>query len=954
MAEAVDVRLLGPLEILDDTGVEVRIPGSRPRGLLAMLALEAPKYVSADRVIEAVWQNDIPREPEATLQVTVSRLRKLLDKHAIETAANGYRLSIPASSIDHERFTRLARRARQLLTLGQPGKASEAFRQSLAQWRGSALADLRRFDFAEEAARRLEEERLLVVEQLMEAELAVGNHELVVGELTGLVDAFPLRERLWEHLMIALYRGGRQSEALRAFGQMRRILGEELGVEPSKALVDLEERILLHDPGLHELAEAPGREGVEEPEIVIYQPGDLIIEAGSQADSVYWIEQGRVEVLESDDQGIDRVLIELGPGRYFGELASLLGTARTATVRAITPTTTSVHSVESFRRRLGAERAAAASSPPTAEKVWELVRRGQYLRAFDLASNAVARDTSDPELRYLSVLALARSGATEHAIRLYETMGLDSVEGATVTPRLAADIVALAARLHKDMALADLPNQKIWAERSARAYEDAFARHASPYVQVNAATMWLLAGQGHRATQIASRVLGTEPPPTDDGDENKYWDTATEAEAALILGDVGRAGDALRTAGSLSVGNHAARASTLRQLRIVCRLLDIDPSVLRPIQNPAVIHYCGHRIGGEEKPTRFPPDRENWVRGELTKALDHLDVGYGFGSLAAGTDILAAEALLDRGAELQVLLPFDRAEFVRTSVAPAGTAWVERFERCLSAASGVVTTVSSEFLDDPVLFDFCAQVAMGDALIRARFLATEAHQVAVWDGVPTGDVAGTAIDVARWREGGRITTVIPVDSGWIPNGGHLAARRQIRAVVFGDFAGFSALSDAQVMTFREKVLAGLAAEVERFRSQLLHGNTWGDALYLVFDDVASAANCALTIQDVIRTMDFAGLGLKGLRGMRIAAHAAPVFEGWDPIALTRTFFGAGVTQTARIEPQTPEGDVYVTYPFAALASLGAHQSFDCQYVGQLAAAKGYGNYPLFALRRAHN
>ena len=101
-------------------------------------------------------------------------------------------------------------------------------------------------------------------------------------------------------------------------------------------------------------------------------------------------------------------------------------------------------------------------------------------------------------------------------------------------------------------------------------------------------------------------------------------------------------------------------------------------------------------------------------------------------------------------------------------------------------------------------------------------------------------------------------------------------------------------------------------------------------------------------------MDFAQLGLKGLRGMRIAAHAAPVFEGWDPIALTRTFFGAGVTQTARIEPQTPEGDVYVTYPFAALASLGGHQSFDCQYVGQLAAAKGYGNHPLFALRRAHN
>ncbi len=175
--------------------------------------------------------------------------------------------------------------------------------------------------------------------------------------------------------------------------------------------------------------------------------------------------------------------------------------------------------------------------------------------------------------------------------------------------------------------------------------------------------------------------------------------------------------------------------------------------------------------------------------------------------------------------------------------------------------------------------------------------------------------------------------------------------RRIRSIVYADFAGFSTLTDAQLIVFQDNVMGGLAAAIEPFKAQLLSGRTWGDSLYLVLDDIGAAADCALALQDRIGDMDFGAMGLPTLRGMRVAAHATPVFDGWDPIAGSRLFYGAGVTQTARIEPRTPEGEIYTTHPFAALAMLARDRDYDCQYVGTMPTAKGYGSLPLFALRR---
>ncbi len=948
----VDVHLLGPIRVTDGVGNDVEIGGPLPRAVLALLALRAPAPVPLDQIVEELWGDKEAASPEASLRVTVSRLRAGVGEEIIASSGSGYQLDVPVSSTDIDRFRRYAARGRQMATLGHYRRAAESFRQSLAQWQGEALDGLQGYEFAERAARQLDEERMSVVEALIDAEIAIGGHDLVIGDLSGLVDKHPLRERLWGQLMLALYRSGRQAEAIRAFGRYRALLADEMGLEPSQDLADLEERILLHDPGLEDTGDAASDDWLGEPEFETFAQGDYIVREGDPADTVYWIESGRVEVVKDSPGGEVSVIAELGPGRYFGELASLLGTGRTASVRAALPTTVSIHDASTFRLRLGIEQPSQTSDFLPAEDLRELIRGGQYLEAYDRAAGLVERGNTDVEVRYLATWALARAGATNLARHRFDTYALGSVDPKVVSPRLAEDVPALGARLDKDMALARQGEERAgWARRSAAAYEAIFERNGGAYPAVNAAFVWLVAGDEAKASLFASEALKAVESADAGTGEQAYWNAAIEAEGALILGDVAAAVVALGRAGALSLGRHADRATTTKQLRRICAMRGIDPGLLDPIHNPTVVHYCGHLISPPGHDGRFIASDEERVRAELGDVFERVNAGYGYGSLAAGADILAAEVLLDRGAQLSVVLPFDRDEFIRTSVFPAGPAWVERFERCLAGAESVVIASAGGYLDDPILFDFCSRIAMGDAIIRADYLATDAHQVSVWDEIVTDGHAGTSVDVAHWGATGRASTVISVTPGQAAVGHEPEWTRQVRGVVIGDFAGYSRLNERQLVAFQEEVINKIAEALVPFSEQILSGRTWGDALYLVFEDVEAAADCALLLRDTAHQIDYAALGLDPIRGLRLAAHATPVFEGWDPISDSRLFYGVGVTKTARIEPRTPEGEIYTTHPFAALAVLGGNDSFDCQYVGTLSTAKSFGPLPLYSLRR---
>jgi hypothetical protein len=526
------------------------------------------------------------------------------------------------------------------------------------------------------------------------------------------------------------------------------------------------------------------------------------------------------------------------------------------------------------------------------------------------------------------------------------------------------DIAALHARIVKDLALgAQGDERRRQAARSAALYEAVFNRTGGYYPAVNAATLWLIAGDHARTLRLARRVLAILASGTD---ADSYYAAATEAEARLLQGKEDAARAALERAAALHGGDYGALATTRRQLRLICDYLGLDSSLLSALAGPRVVHFCGHRIG--RHPGSFPAEAEVGVTARVAEVVSRTEPRFGYGSLASGADIIWAEALLARGCELHVVLPFARDEFVTWSVEPSGPQWVRRFDRCLAAASSVRFATDDAFLGDDVLFRYASEFAMGLALLRARYLDAEARQLTIWDGEAAGGEAGTAIDVAAWRRGGRpVTVVSPTTDATVSDGETYGpanavpapeeeyatgTRRTVRAMSFGDFQGFSKLTDEQLPVFTQRVLGAIAQVLARHRDDVCDRNTWGDAVYVVLGDAAAAAEFALDLQAAIAAIDLEQEGLPPYLALRLGCHLGPVFAAHDPVLNHPVYMGSHVSRTARIEPVTPAGTVYVTEPFAAALVLDDRKEFACDYVGHMDAAKGYGRLRMYRLRHS--
>ena len=240
-----EFRLLGPLEALSD-GRPLPIGGQKQRGVLALLLLHANEVVSTDRLIDEVWGARPPKSVDASLQNCISHLRNVVGREAIETRPPGYRLNVDPERVDALRFERALDAAR---TLDPPERAA-ALREALALWRGPPLADVEFEGFGGTEIARIEELRLTALEERIDAELALGRHDAILGEIEALATRYPVRERLRRQQMLALYRAGRQRDALRVYQEARLELVEEFGLAPSEELRALERMIIAHDPAL--------------------------------------------------------------------------------------------------------------------------------------------------------------------------------------------------------------------------------------------------------------------------------------------------------------------------------------------------------------------------------------------------------------------------------------------------------------------------------------------------------------------------------------------------------------------------------------------------------------------------------------------------------------------------------------------------------------------------------
>ncbi len=304
-----EFRILGPLEVVEN-GRQLDVGGAKQRALLAILLLHANEVVSTDRLIDALWEDDAPETGRKALQVYVSQLRKTLGKDRITTRSPGYRLQVEPEELDLSRAQRLL----------QDGEATEA----LALWRGPALADFAYERFAHSEIARLEDLRLACLEERIEGDLAAGRPGQLVGELEALVREHPLRERLRAQLMLALYRSGRQAEALEAYQDARQALVEELGIEPGRSLRELQQAILQQDPALdaEKRAEPVARADQQPLEVSVASGSTSGVRAERKTVTVLHVQ---LAVVAEHGNQLDPEVLRRVLARAFGEVTAAVG-----------------------------------------------------------------------------------------------------------------------------------------------------------------------------------------------------------------------------------------------------------------------------------------------------------------------------------------------------------------------------------------------------------------------------------------------------------------------------------------------------------------------------------------------------------------------------------------------------------------------------------------------------
>jgi adenylate cyclase len=563
--------------------------------------------------------------------------------------------------------------------------------------------------------------------------------------------------------------------------------------------------------------------------------------------------------------------------------------------------------------------------PSTTADVWldwiaACEKRADHFSTADVAAQAIADYPDDVRIQYKCALALARAGARSAARERAELLERSIASGA-VSPQLVEDIRALSARLLKDDAL-DLPPKErpAMAKRAAIAYEEIFQQMGSYYTCINAATMWMLAGDAGKSrslAQLAIAQIESGSAPLD------YWQLATLAEARLLLGETGGAADALARAITVSDGSLSNEASTRRQLLLICWALQLDHSFLDRVADLAVTVM---RFPISNSVFHLPSDER--LGENLAKRQAGLLSATIFLPIWEPAHVAIAEGLLQAGARIEVVLPFGRQEMREAWQRDCGAAWSARLEECVTKACFCYYVTRESCFSDPELLRLANDMAEGLANLRASFLASRVHKAIPIGCGDLGARAGADFLDASDR-----------------------LRRHNKAIIFGDFRGFSKLQEKDMYGFKQHIMDAIGALLNRYESFVEHRESQGDGLMIVFSDIVQAAHCLLEMQRLASSLDLNALGLPGHLALRLGGHSGPLFYWYDGVERRSKFYGSELVRAARIEPITPPGGVYVSEQFAAQLFLASPEDFASEYVGEVPSAKGYGAFRMYSLRR---
>jgi class 3 adenylate cyclase len=364
--------------------------------------------------------------------------------------------------------------------------------------------------------------------------------------------------------------------------------------------------------------------------------------------------------------------------------------------------------------------------------------------------------------------------------------------------------------------------------------------------------------------------------------------------------------------------------------------------------------FCGHMFNAGS-------EAEKALAKRVAAELDRLDIAVGYGPLACGADIVIAELLLARGAELNVVLPFAEEDFIAESVTSGGQDWLERYYVCRNAAKTISFATPSEYVGDDNQFAYNTLYAMGLSVLRAQKRGCKAYQIAVvsdeFASFSLTGKAGTKADMKLWQALGRETIAIP--AGPVPRELRFPERpaiaggtkREIRSILFADYKGFSRISEREMPQFMTIVMGRIAQVLHDFGDHVEFRNTWGDAIYAIVDEPKTAASMALALQDALSDIPRSLVPSGGTAGLRLGVHYGPIWVGTDRITGNRLWYGGEVNRTARIEPVTPVGGVYCTESFAAALLMDNCNTCVFTSVGRVLLPKKYGELELYRLER---
>ena len=613
------------------------------------------------------------------------------------------------------------------------------------------------------------------------------------------------------------------------------------------------------------------------------------------------------------------------------------------------------------------------------EKIYQdlgqhLLRLGEPLLAYDIVAEGLQAWPQDLRLRQLMALALLRSGAALQSLQILQRLNEEGHRD--------EETLGLMARAYKDLALqATNPGEKnqLW-QKAYDLYVSTYELTGGYWTGINAATLARCLRNREQAMAIAEKVADQcfqKLSSTKVEEGENFWLKATLGEAALIREQWEEAIQWYMAASRIATDRLGDLASTRRNARILCDVMEVDRVLRQRIEScfpiPAVVVFPGQsEPSGSPCPT-FPDHLEYEVAEKIAAALNRLDARIGFSSAASQADILFLEALLARNGEANVILPFLPEAFKETtSACLPGEHWRQRLNRVLSQATNIIIANDHSISATAVTSGYASLLQEGLAILRARILDAIVIPLLMRNSVKWKENEVDAASEQLWRAKGMDPVIIDFDYMEAGNPSLDAVgvamepvgsppgsiswetagyTQKLMAILFADVVGSSRVTEEQVPAFIEYFMRPMYDLICISAHKPVLTNTWGDALYGVFDSVVDAGKFALELRDRIGGTDWQAKGLPKDINLRISLHAGPVYCAQQPFFKELRYSGSHVIRAARIEPITPPGQVYASQQFAALSASQQVYDFTCEYVGQVPLPKSSVVVPLFLVRQ---